>query len=177
MNFVTNAWYRRLIYRRGTARRATSVEVFSTVAQMRFKRPAFIRCMTLKVTQGQQNCHYSIGHISFPAVCNNNVSMLCCFRDIIIYFPKIKEVTWSWTHPFWIVYHEISMEGLVISEQTKFHLLWCTGRGMGPYKLWILRSVECNCPCARNSCAILTKFSGLQAIPWCFYALQFAALV
>jgi len=29
---------------------------------------------------------------------SNRVSILHRFRDIIIYFPKLKEVTWLWTH-------------------------------------------------------------------------------
>jgi len=49
--------------------------------------------MTLKVTQGHQNCHYSTGHISCPF--SDNVSMLHCFMAALcnraghIYFQPV----------------------------------------------------------------------------------------
>jgi len=43
--------------------------------------------VTLKVTQGLQNCRYSTGHtgLSLFVVCSNNVSFLHRFRDYHIY--------------------------------------------------------------------------------------------
>jgi len=35
----------------------------------------------------------------------NYVSILHRWRNIIIYFPKFKDVTWLWSHPFRVIYH------------------------------------------------------------------------
>ena len=46
--------------------------------------------MTLEVTQGYQNCLYSIDHISIPInVCSNNDSILPRFRDIITFTVNV----------------------------------------------------------------------------------------
>jgi len=50
--------------------------------------------MTLKVTQGHQNCHYSIGHISL-AICSNNISILHFFLRYN-HFYRIRDGLWPW---------------------------------------------------------------------------------
>jgi len=56
-----------LIYHRGTVRRAMSVEILSTAAQLYEKSHLEKRLLTLKVVmQGHWNCLYLIGHISLP---------------------------------------------------------------------------------------------------------------
>jgi len=54
---------KRFSYRKGTAQRAIKVEILSTAAQLYEKvafQKAFIRCVTLKVTQGHRNCTVSV---------------------------------------------------------------------------------------------------------------------
>ena len=47
--------------------------------------------MILKVTQGYRNCHYSMGHISFPkwSGVTNNLSRLHRFPDTAIYYVTV----------------------------------------------------------------------------------------
>jgi len=53
-----------------------------------------------ELTQGHWQSYHSIGDIWFPiCLLFNNVSILYHFRDIITYFPKLKDVTWPWPHP------------------------------------------------------------------------------
>jgi len=57
--------------------------------------------VAFKVIWGQWQWRYSISHVRFPiGVPCNAVFILHRFRYIIAYFPKFKEVTWLWAHPF-----------------------------------------------------------------------------
>jgi len=62
---------KRLSYRRGTARRAMSLEILSTAAgtfvpKSYLKRLGCNSGMTLKAAQGHRNCRYSTGNVSLP---------------------------------------------------------------------------------------------------------------
>ena len=61
-NVQTNS-YNKLCYRRGTARRAMSVEISSTAGRKITFQNACNAWMTLNVAQGHRDCRYSTGHV------------------------------------------------------------------------------------------------------------------
>ena len=94
---VTSNWHhghnKKLCYRRGTARRAISVEILSTSAQLyaksRFKRFAIGSWpwKSLKVN-GNVIIRQSANEFLFT-FCRNYASILYCFRDITSYLSKV----------------------------------------------------------------------------------------
>ena len=87
--------YKKLSYRRGTARRTMSVEIMSTLLHNCTKHRIWKACnrrTSFKVTQGHRKWCDSIGHISFLlVVCSNNVCTLNHSRDIATFTVYVTD--------------------------------------------------------------------------------------
>ena len=108
--------YKKLSYRRGTARRAVLIRSChvsrGTGVRERFQSAK----MTFKVIQGHWQWRHSIGYIAFLI----SLSLQLCLRYVITHFLKLfKEITWLWTYPFCGIHHACTNYNFCVSISTR----------------------------------------------------------